>query len=118
MEIIEQDTAAKDTYEPSAFKQKFGEVRRRIKSIDLRSAVVDHPFPAIGIGFAVGALVGLLRPMPQRGRVSSARVGVGTALAFRLIRETAITQLGAYARDFLANKNRQGETAGAEDRPF
>ena len=117
MEIIEQDSA-KDSYEPSAFKQKLGEVRRRIKGIDLRTAVIEHPLPAVGIGFAVGALVGLLRPMPQRGRVSSALVALGTTLAFRLIRETAITQLGAYARDMIANKDRNAEGAGDQARPF
>lgn len=120
MEIIEQDTAAKDTLEPSAFKQRLGEVRRRIKNIDLRGAVIDHPFPAVGIGFAAGALLGLIRPMPKRSRISNALFAAGTALAFRFIREAAFKELGAYARDLISNKNRDvdAERAGGEERPF
>lgn len=117
MEIIEQDTAAKDTVEPSAFKQRLGEVRRRIKSIDLRATVADHPFPAVGIGFAAGALVGLLRPMPKRGPISNALFAIGSAIAFRAIREAAFKQLGAYARELISNKDRD-ENARTEDRPF
>lgn len=115
MEIIEQDTAAQDSYEPSAFKQRLGEVRRRIKNIDLRSAVIDHPLPAVGIGFAAGALVGLLRPMPKRGPISRALFAAGTALALRYVREEALHRLGAYARDLISNK--PPREAG-EDRPF
>ena len=56
----------------STVKQKLGDARRYVKQIDLREKVVSNPLPAIGIGLAAGALVGLIRPMPHRNRVSGA----------------------------------------------
>jgi len=88
----------------SKIKQKLGQVGRRIKKIDLREKVVAYPFAAVGIGLAAGALVGLVRPKPQPGRVTSALMTVAAAIAFRLMREAAVKSLGAYAKDFLSEQ--------------
>jgi uncharacterized membrane protein YjjP (DUF1212 family) len=87
----------------STMKQKLGDARRRIKQIDLREKVVSNPLPAIGIGFAAGALVGLIRPMPHRNRVSGALMGLVTGLAFRAVRSYAMAHLATYAKDFIKN---------------
>lgn len=87
----------------SGIKQKLGDARRRIKQIDLRETVVSNPLPAVGIGFAVGALVGLIRPMPHRGRISGALVGLVTGLAFRAVKTYAFGELATYAKQFIQN---------------
>lgn len=91
----------------STVKQKLGDARRYVKQIDLREKVVSNPLPAIGIGLAAGALVGLIRPMPHRNRVSGALMGLVTGLAFRAARSYAMAHLATYAKDFIKN-------AGAE----
>lgn len=102
--------------EGSSLKQKLGSVRRRIKQIDLREKIIEYPFAAVGIGLAAGALVGLVRPKPQPGRVTSALVTVAGAIAFRLIREAAVAQLGGFARDYLKDQfgHREEPVAGTE----
>ena len=95
----------------SGIKQKLGDARRRIKQVDLREKIVRNPLPAVGIGFAVGALVGLIRPMPHRGRVSGALMGLVTGLAFRAARSYAMANLATYAKDFI--KNAGAENAGS-----
>ncbi len=88
----------------SGFKHRLGRFGRRIKHVDLRGQIVEHPFIAVGIAAGAGALLGLLRPMPQRGRISGTFVAVLTAIGFRLVREAAIMQLGQYARDFVTGQ--------------
>jgi hypothetical protein len=92
-----------DDEETSTIKRTFFAARRRIKAIDLRQSVGDNPFAAVGIGLAAGALVGLLRPKPQPGRITSALVSAAGLLAYRLIRDTAVVELGRYASQLLAN---------------
>ena len=87
----------------STVKQKLGDARRYVKQIDLREKVVSNPLPAIGIGLAAGALVGLIRPMPHRNRVSGALMGLVTGLAFRAARSYAMAHLATYAKDFIKN---------------
>jgi hypothetical protein len=87
--------------EGSSLKQKLGSVRRHIKQIDLRQKIIEYPFAAVGIGLAAGALVGLVRPKPQPGRVTNALVTIAGAIVFRLIRDAAVAQLGAFAKDTL-----------------
>lgn len=88
----------------SGIKQKLGDARRRIKQIDLRETVVSNPLPAVGIGFAVGALVGLIRPMPHRGRISGALMGLVTGLAFRAVKTYAFGELATYAKQFIKDQ--------------
>lgn len=84
-------------------RQKLGDARRAIKQIDLREKIISNPLPALGIGLAAGALVGLIRPMPHRNRVSGALMGLVTGLAFRAARSYGMAYLASYAKDFIKN---------------
>lgn len=94
--------------EPSRFKQRLGDFGRRMKRIDLRSTIIEHPFAAVGIAAGAGAIVGLIRPMPKRGRISGALVAALSTIGFRLVREAAMQQLGQYAKQALARYGQQG----------
>jgi hypothetical protein len=87
-----------------AVKQKLGQVGRKLKRIEVRETIVEHPFAAIGIGAAIGAIVGLARPMPQRSRTSAAISAAVTAIALRMVREAAFRRLGMMARDWLSGQ--------------
>jgi hypothetical protein len=84
-----------------AVKEKLGQVGRKLKRIEVRESIVEHPFAAIGIGAAVGAIVGLVRPMPYRSRTSAALSAAMTAIALKLVREAAYRKLGGMAKDWL-----------------
>ena len=104
--------------EKSRVKQKLGDLGRRIKKVDLRAQIVAHPFAAVGIAAGVGAIIGLARPMPKRGRISGALVGALTAIGFRVARQAAFGQLMTYAKNqFLgqtdANKGMQAQAPQA-----
>jgi len=100
--------------EEASLRQKLGSVRRRIKQIDVREKIIEYPFAAVGIGLAAGALVGLVRPKPQPGRVTSALVTVAGAIVFRLIRDAAIAQIGAFAKDKLHELGQHEQPAASE----
>jgi len=84
----------------TGFKQRLGQFGRTIKRIDVRSEIVTHPFTAVGICAAAGALVGLVQPSSS-GRLSRALFALTGAIGFRLVREAAIARLGNAARDWL-----------------
>ena len=89
------------TAEKSRLKQRLGQFGRTIKRIDVRQEIVLHPYTAVGISAAVGAVIGLVRPMPQRGRLTSALFATLGMIGFRLVREAAIARLGGYAKQWL-----------------
>jgi hypothetical protein len=99
--------------EQSAIKQKLGQVGRSLKKVDLRKQIVDYPFAAIGIAAAAGAIVGLVRPKPQPGRLSSLVVTTLGAIGFRLVREAAVKELGQYAKNYLLNRRDQNEQSSS-----
>jgi hypothetical protein len=82
----------------SELKQRLGHLRSQIKRIDLREAIVTHPFTALGIGVAAGALIGFVRPMPRRGRISKAMFAMATAFGIRMLRDMAFQQLRGYVK--------------------
>jgi len=100
----------------SKIKQTFFAARRKLKAIDVRQSIVDNPFAAVGIGIAVGALVGLLRPKPQPGRISGAVVSAAGLLVYRLIRDTAMVELGRIASQLVTNSPAQVDPS--PDAPF
>lgn len=103
----EQDVmAGEDT---SRLKERLGAFGRRMKRVDLRSTIVEHPFAAVGIAAGVGAIVGLVRPMPKRGRISGALVAALTTIGFRLVREAALQQLGEYAKQALGRREQDAD---------
>jgi len=87
----------------STIKQKLGDARRRVKQIDLRQNIVDNPLPAVGIGIAAGALIGLIRPMPKRNPITGALMGLVTGLAYRAVRSYGMAYLATYAKEFIQN---------------
>lgn len=95
--------------EQSAVKQRLGQIGRSLKKVDLRKQIVDYPFPAVGIALAAGAIVGLVRPKPQPSRFSSLLFGTLGAIGFRLVREAAVKELGAYAKNYFLSKRDQNE---------
>ena len=117
METFENKAPAADDrfaaieQEVSTLKQKLGSFGRRIKRMDLRGQIVNHPFASAGIAIGVGALIGLARPMPKRGRVSGAMMAMLSAVGFRLMREAAMVQLGQYAKGLLSRDEQPGMQA-------
>jgi hypothetical protein len=104
MDTFENRSTSDDVYaradeEVSGIKRRLGQLGRRIKRVDVRSQIVDHPFAAVGIAAGVGAIIGLARPMPRRGRVSAAVVALATTIGFRLVREAVMMQLTQLAKD-------------------
>ena len=102
--------------EVSGIKQRLGQLGRRIKRVDLRSTIVEHPLAAVGIAAGVGAIVGLARPMPRRSRLSGALFAALSTLGFRLAREAIMVNLSDYARQVLGGQPqtaREGMSAQA-----
>lgn len=95
-----------------AVKQKLGQVGRKLKRIEVRESIVEHPFAAIGIGAAVGALVGLAVPRKERGAVAAAVSAAVTAIAMRVAREAAMRKLGSMAKDWLQGQRGETESGG------
>jgi hypothetical protein len=96
-----------------AVKDKLGQVGRKLKRIEVRESIVAHPFVAIGIGAAVGAALGLIRPMPKKSRVGGAVMAALSAIGLKVIREAAMQHLGGMAKDWLHEKQ-QGYQAQPE----
>jgi hypothetical protein len=93
-----------DEPEPSrmnAAKAKLGQLGRKLKRVEVRESIVAHPLRAIGVVAAVGALVGLVRPMPERSRVGNAVIAGLSAIGLRLVREAATRQLTEMAKGWL-----------------
>jgi hypothetical protein len=87
----------------AVLERRLGDVRDRI---DLPAQIRRHPLPAVGIAFALGALVGARgrsagRPAPPVAPVFVARprtlgsmaLAIVSGLAFQLLRELAIGHL-------------------------
>jgi hypothetical protein len=53
----------------------------------------------------VGAIIGLVRPAPQRGRISGALISTLGLVGFRLVREAAVRELGQYAKNYILNRD-------------
>src|SRR5262249_42706757 len=81
-------------------RRKLDDARDRI---DLSGQIRRHPWPAIGIAFALGALAGhgarrrAAREIPERSS-GSAALGAASALALHVLRELALAQLSRTAR--------------------
>ncbi len=90
-----------------AAKQRLGRLGRTLKRIELRETIVDHPFAALGISAAAGAVVGLAVPRPERSRVGNAVMAALSAMGLRLLREAAMRQFGTMAKDWLQNRQPQ-----------
>lgn len=83
----------------AVLERRLGDVRDRI---DLPAQIRRHPLPAVGIAFALGALVGgrgraaprAAPALPASPRsVGSMALAIVSGLAFQILRELAIGQL-------------------------
>jgi hypothetical protein len=109
--VMESNLDTELESEQSAVRQRLGQIGRAMKKVDVRKQIVAHPFAAVGIAAAAGAIVGFVRPKPQPGRVSSLLITTLGAITFRLVREAAVRELGQYAKNYLLNRNEQNEPA-------
>jgi hypothetical protein len=83
-------------------RHKLDDVRDRIARIDLSEQIHRHPWPAVGIAFALGALAGrgirrAPRAAPER-TFSRTAVGAVGAIGLHVLRELVLAQLGRTAR--------------------
>jgi len=92
-----------------AAKQKLGQLGRKLKRIEVRETIVDHPIAAIGIAAGIGAIIGLARPMPNHSRLGALVMAGISALGMRVIREAAMVHLGGMAKDWLTGQQRTAE---------
>jgi hypothetical protein len=92
-------------------QERLGQFGRSLKKIDLRKQIVDYPFAAVGIAAAAGALIGLVRPKPQPGRITGALISTLGVIGFRLVREAAVRELGQYAKNYVLNRDNNGKSA-------
>jgi hypothetical protein len=102
----------------SGIKQKLGQFGRSLKKVDVRARIVDYPFAAVGIAAATGAIIGLVRPKPQPGRISGALITTLGMIGFRLVREAAARELGQYAKNYILNRrdeNAQTSSLGSQN---
>ena len=87
-----------------AAKQKLGQLGRKLKRIEVRETIVDHPIAAIGIAAGIGAIIGLARPMPNHSRLGALVMAGISALGMRVIREAAMVHLGGMAKDWITGQ--------------
>ena len=99
-----------------AVKEKLGQVGRKLKRIEVRESIVDHPFAAVGISAAVGAVIALARPVPERSRTGNLFMAALSAIGLRIVREAAMRQFGSMAKEWL--QNRQGEQPQTQTRTY
>lgn len=102
-EIQDRSAALKDRVQ-----ERLGQVGRSLKKVDLRKQIVAYPFAAVGIAAAAGAIVALVRPRPQPGRISGALISTLGLIGFRLVREAAVRELGQYAKNYVMNRTDGG----------
>lgn len=80
-------------------KRKLDDARHRI---DLPGQIQRHPWPAVGVAFALGALAGSgarrAPSAPAARSVGGAALGAVLDLALHVLRELALAQLGRTAR--------------------
>lgn len=82
-------------------KQRLGQLGRQIKQVDLRQEIVSHPFPALGIAAAAGAIIALVQPAPKPHRIRGALLTLIGAVGLRFIREAAMNYASTYAKEWL-----------------
>lgn len=100
------------------------ELGRRFKDaknkFDVEAQIGAHPLPAIGIAFAIGAVVALAggrkhAPDAKRGLRGAVMAGVG-ALAMRMIKEIAFSQLAGAAKTWMDGGTTESERSASRDR--
>ena len=91
-----------------ALKDKLGDTREQL---NLGAKIANHPWPSVGVAFALGALAGLSSSrrgvMASPGRsFTGAALGVLAAFGVRLVRELAMGQLQHMAQQWWLRRER------------
>lgn len=94
----------------SGIKHKLGQLGRRIKRIDLRSQIIEHPLAAVGIAAGLGVVAGIARPMPRRGRMSGALIAMLSTIGYRLVRDAAMVHVAEYAKQRMTGSHGSEES--------
>lgn len=90
-------------------KQRMSEAKHKL---DVPSQIAAHPWPAIGVAFALGVAAGFGRKgsaTPSRHAPAKRSVGdmvltAAAALGIRLVRDAALAQLTELAKDWWIHK--------------
>lgn len=100
-------------------KHKLTEARQQL---DLPAQIAKHPLPAVGLAFALGALVGRWRRRsapegPAPGSLRSAVFATLTAIGMRVVRDVALAQLGHTVRQWWSGRGDEPATELAASSP-
>jgi len=90
----------------TAFKEKLGQLGRKVKQVDLREQIIANPLPAVGIAAACGAILAMVQPAPRPHRVTSALLTLAGAIGFRFVRAAAMTYMSTYAKEWLVGSSK------------
>lgn len=108
-------------------KHKLGDVKHQVS---VQAQIAKHPLPAIGIAFAVGALVALGRPrrahpreaveqalttLPKERSLGKLAFGAIATFGLRMLRELAVAQLGNAAKQWWVEQGRGTESRTEHD---
>jgi hypothetical protein len=98
-------------------KQRFTDAKHKFSPME---QIARYPIPAVGAAFALGVIAGLGRgrralPGEARSSLTGAAVTGLAALALRVVREAALTQLAHAAQNWWAAQNGQSaEVRGSQ----
>jgi hypothetical protein len=119
MDSTETDRHIEDV--KRSFVERVQEIERRVRDarerFDPRKQIAAHPHAAVGIAFAVGALLGTFGGGARRSPAvpgakrtgGGALVGMIGALAMGAIRSYAMRQLATAAEEWLKRESRETE---------
>lgn len=104
----------------AVFERRLGDMRDRV---DLPMQIQRHPWPAVGIAFALGMIAGS-RGRPSVAGVSTERTLGRTALAglaalgVRILRELVVAQVGRSARRWWVEQEASSHLHDDFDAPY
>lgn len=97
-------------------KHKLGEAKHQL---DFKAQIAQHPLPAIGIAFAIGALAAMTgqpsapraAKLPGEHSLTGAALGALAAFGLRVARDLAIGQLSIVAKQWWVAQGDHGDRA-------
>jgi hypothetical protein len=100
-------------------KRRFSEAKHRFNP---QEQIARYPIPAVGAAFALGVIAGLTRrrssvPTEARSSLTGAALAGLAAVALRVVREVAMTQLGHAAHNWWTAHEGASSTETGGSRP-
>lgn len=90
-------------------KHKITDARDKL---DLPAQIASHPWPALGVAFALGVAVGVARTgsaspdrVPGKRSLGDVLFAAAAAFGIRLVRDAALGQVGELARQWWTERN-------------